>query len=176
MTKGPQTYTSQVTLVPDPRTTHTAADREAQRRAADQLYGLVERLAFLVGSVEQARDQARARAAALPEKDALRKRLTTLAEAMEAQRTALVSTSRGEGISGDEKLREELGMLYGNVNGYEGKPTQSQMDRAAVLARDLDAAFTRFNTAADRELPAINAGLARAGKPPIAKMAEEEWK
>jgi hypothetical protein len=176
MTKGPQAYTSQVTLVPDPRTKHTAADREAQRRAADQLYGLTERLALLVASIEQARDQARARAAELPEKDALRRRLAALADAMEAQRTALVSTSRGEGISGDEKLREELGMLYGNVNGYEGRPTQSQMDRAAVLAQDLDGAFTRFTAAVDKELPAVNAALTRAGKPPLVKLTAEEWK
>ena len=176
MIKGPQTYTSQVTLVPDPRTKHTAADREAQRQAAGRLYALTERLAFLVASVEQARDQARARAAELPEKDPLRKRLFALADAMEAQRTSLVSTSRGEGISGDEKLREELGMLYGNVNGYEGRPTQSQTGRAAVLAQDLDAAVARFNGAVDKELPAVNAGLAKAGKQPIAKLAAEEWK
>jgi hypothetical protein len=176
MTKGQQTYASQVTLVPDPRTKHTAADREAQRRAAGQLYDLTERLAFLVSSVERARDQARARAAELPEKDALRKRLAALADAMEAQRTSLVSTSRGEGISGDEKLREELGMLYGSVNGYEGRPTQSQLDRAAVLGQDLAAASARFGAAMDKELPAINAGLAKAGKPPLARLTAEEWK
>jgi hypothetical protein len=175
MTKGPQTHTSQITLVPDPRSKHSAADREAQRKTAAELYTLVERLAFLVGSVEQARDQARARAQELPEKDALRRRVTAFADAMEAQRVALVSTSRGEGISGEEKLREELAMLYGNVNGYEGKPTQSQLDRMAVLAQDLDAAQRRFDTAADKELPALNAGLAKAGKPPLAKLTLEEW-
>jgi hypothetical protein len=175
LTKGTQTYTSQITLVPDPRSKHSAADREAQRKTAGDLYALVERLAFLVGSVEQARDQARARAKDLPEKDALGKRLTTFAEAMEKQRVSLVSTSRGEGISGEEKLREELSMLYGNVNGYEGKPTQSQLDRMAVLAQDLDAAFARFNAAADKELAALNAGLAKAGKPALAKLTAEQW-
>jgi hypothetical protein len=175
LTKGKEAYTSQITLVPDPRSKHTAADREAQRGTAAELHGLVEKLAFLVGSVEGARDQARARAKELPEKDALSRRFTAFAEAMEKQRTSLVSTSRGEGISGEEKLREELGMLYGNVNGYEGRPTQSQRDRMAVLAQDLDAAIARFNAAADKELPALNAALAKAGKPAIAKLTAEEW-
>jgi photosystem II stability/assembly factor-like uncharacterized protein len=176
MIKGQQTYTSQVSLVPDPRSRHTPADRAAQGKTAGELFGLVERLAFLVSSIEGARDQARARARELPEKDALRKRLEAFAEGMEKQRVALVSTSRGEGISGDEKLREELGMLYGNVNGYEGRPTQSQLDRMAVLAQDLDAAFARFDAAADRDLAALNAGLARAGKPPLARLTDEEWR
>jgi photosystem II stability/assembly factor-like uncharacterized protein len=175
LTKGPQTYTSQVVLVPDPRSKHTAADRAAQRKTAGELYALVERLAFLVGSVEQARDQARARASDLPEKDPLRRRLTAFADSMEKQRVSLVSTSRGEGISGEEKLREELAMLYGNVNGYEGQPTRSQLDRMAVLAQDLQAAQARFDAAADKELPALNAGLAKAGKPPLAKLTAEEW-
>jgi hypothetical protein len=175
MIKGPQTYASQVTLVPDPRSRHTAADREVQRRTANELYRLVEELAFLVGSVENARDQARARARELPEKDALRKKLEAFGEAMEKQRIGLVSTSRGEGISGEEKLREELAMLYGSVNGYEGKPTRSQLDRMEVLAQDLEAAMARFNAAADKEMPALNAGLGRAGKQPIAKLTAEEW-
>jgi photosystem II stability/assembly factor-like uncharacterized protein len=175
MVKGPQTYTSEVTLVPDPRSRHTAADREAQRRTAGELYGLVERLAFLVGSVESARDQARARVRELPERDPLRRKLEAFADGMEKQRVALVSTSRGEGISGEEKLREELAMLYGNVNGYEGRPTRSQLDRMAVLAQDLEAAAARFDAAAAKELPALNAGLARVGKPPLAKLTAEEW-
>jgi hypothetical protein len=165
-----------VTLVPDPRSRHTAADRELQRRTAGELYRLVEGLAFLVGSIESARDQARARAAELPEKDALRRRLTAFGEAMEKQRVALVSTSRGEGISGEEKLREELGMLYGSVNGYEGRPTQSQTSRMAVLAQDLEAASARFTAAFDKEAAALNAGLAKAGKPPLARVSEEEWR
>ena len=139
------------------------------------VHDLVEKLAFLVGSVESARDQARARARELPEKDALARRLTAFADAMERQRVSLVSTSRGEGISGEEKLREELAMLYGNVNGYEGKPTQSQLDRKVVLAQDLDAAIARFDTAVDKELPGLNAALAKAGKPAIARLAAGEW-
>jgi hypothetical protein len=45
----------------------------------------------------------------------------------------------------------------------------------AVLAQDLEAAAARFDAAADKELPALNAGLARAGKPPLAKLTAEEW-
>ncbi|HET8644885.1 MAG TPA: hypothetical protein VFO85_05320, partial [Vicinamibacteria bacterium] len=62
-----------------------------------------------------------------------------------------------------------------NVNGYEGRPTQSQLDRMAVLAQELEAARARFDAAADKELPALNAGLAKAGQAPLAKLTAEEW-
>jgi photosystem II stability/assembly factor-like uncharacterized protein len=72
------------------------------------------------------------------------------------------------GISGEEKLREELGTLYGNVNGYEGRPTQSQLDRMAVLAAELEAAGRKLDARAARELAALNPLLRKAKLEPLA--------
>jgi photosystem II stability/assembly factor-like uncharacterized protein len=136
--KGKETFTSTVELRHDPRSTHTAADRAAQRKTVMQLSGMVERLAGLVESIIAARDKARV--AGNP----------ALADAMEAQRVALVSSKQGEGISGEEKLREELGTLYGNVNMYEGRPTASQLTRLAVLEKQLTGAVAAFETLSKR--------------------------
>jgi photosystem II stability/assembly factor-like uncharacterized protein len=138
MIKGKETYTSTIELRHDPRSKHTAADRALQRKAVMQLHGMVERLAGLVESIIAARDRARAAGN------------TALAEAMEAQRVALVSSKQGEGISGEEKLREELSTLYGNVNMYEGRPTESQLTRLAVLEKQLGAAVAAFETLSKR--------------------------
>ena len=86
---------------------------------------------------------------------------------MEKQRTSLVATSKGEGISGDERLREELGTLYGNVNGFDGRPTRSQIDRMAVLAAELDGAGATFEAAKTKDLAPLNAELARKKIDPI---------
>jgi hypothetical protein len=114
------------------------------------------------------RDQARARAAKLPKGDALRRRLESLADEMENQRKALVATKQAEGgISGEEKLREELGTLYGNVNGYEGRPTQSQLDRMGVLGAELEAAGKKLDARADREIAALDPLLRKAKLEPL---------
>jgi photosystem II stability/assembly factor-like uncharacterized protein len=159
--KGADTYTTTIQLVPDPRSKATAADRRAQREVVDRLFALVERSTDLIEGITSARDQAAARAAKLPVADPLRQRLEALGAGMEKQRTALVATSKGEGISGDERLREELGTLYGNVNGFDGRPTKSQVDRMAVLAAELDAATTTFKAAQARDVTPINAELAK---------------
>lgn len=136
MIKGKETFTSTVTLEHDPRSKHTAADRALQQQTVTTLYGMVERLAGLITGITATRDKARASAD------------TALADEMERQRVALVSSKQGEGISGEEKLREELGTLYGNVNMHEGRPTASQLRRMAVLESQLQNATAAFEKAA----------------------------
>jgi photosystem II stability/assembly factor-like uncharacterized protein len=176
MIKGNDTYESKVTLVLDPRSKATAEDRKLQRETVAKLHALLGQMTFTVERIADLRDQARARAEKLPSGDALRKRLEVFADAMEAQRAALVSTKESEGgISGDEKLREELGTLYGNVNFYEGRPTESQVNRMGVLAADLEAAGKKFESAADKELAALNPQLAKRRLDSLAKMGLPEW-
>jgi hypothetical protein len=144
MTKGTDTHTSTVTLVPAPGSRYSDADRTAQEQAVRRLFGMVERLADLSADLARARDDARRRAAVLPASDRQKARLLALADDLDRQRTALAATQRGEGISGEQRLREEIGALYGNVNGYEGRPTQSQVERMAVLDAELQAAEAAF--------------------------------
>jgi photosystem II stability/assembly factor-like uncharacterized protein len=132
MIKGKDTFTSTISLQHDPRSTHSPEDRAQQRQTVMKLYGMVERLAGLIGNIIGTREKARAAGN------------TALADAMERQRVALVSSKQGEGISGEEKLREELGTLYSNVNMHEGRPTASQLTRMALLQTQLDAAVAAF--------------------------------
>lgn len=175
MIKANETYESTVTLVPDPRSRHTDADRLAQGQAVRTLFGLVERLAYVVSAVVDARDQARDRAARLPDASPLKTRLTALADELERQRTGLAATQRGEGISGEQKLREEIGALYGNVNGYEGRPTQSQLDRMKVLSGELEAALAAFDATLAKDASALGPQLAGMKLAPITKLTWEAW-
>ena len=86
-----------------------------------------------------------------------------------------MAQQEGEGISGEEKLREELGMLYGNVNGYNGRPTQSQLNRMTALSKDLDAAWAKFN-GVSKEMGLLNAEFAKRKLEAIKPMTEEVWR
>jgi photosystem II stability/assembly factor-like uncharacterized protein len=175
MIKGKDTYETALKLVYDSRSKVTDADRKVQSDTAWKLHGLVEGLTVLVAQITDARDQSRARAEGLPANDALRKKLEALSDELEAQRTALVSTAQGEGISGEEKLREELGMLYGNVNGSEERPTASQLARTGVLAKDLDAARAKYEGSLKKLTP-LNPELEKRKLTPIQPLTEEEWR
>src|ERR1700710_1094880 len=60
---GAKTYTSQVQLVPDPRSKHSDADRAAQQETALALYGMLSRLTYVADTVKALEDAAHQRAA-----------------------------------------------------------------------------------------------------------------
>ena len=78
-------------------------------------------------------------------------------------------------ITGEHKLRENLGELYGGVNGYFGKPTQSQIERTAVLKTQLDAAAAKFNGVASKDVVVINAALTKDKLQPVVVLTREDW-
>jgi len=142
---------------------------------AHRLYRDLESLTYTVDAIIDARDQARARAEKLGKTDALAKKLTAQADKLEALRTSLVAVREGGAIAGDEKLREKLGLLYGGVNGYEGRPTNSQTRYADVLEGELNAAQAQFESLTGKELESLNAGLAGKKLDPVKPMTREEW-
>src|SRR5688572_2690990 len=155
LTKGSQTLASQVQLVPDPRSTHTAEDRKLQYDTVMKLHGMMERLTYLVDATLGARDALKQRAEALPQNDKLRKQLESLAGELTKLHATLAATSEGGWLSGEEQLREKLGYLYGGVNGYEGRPTRSQLDQMGVLEARLGQAASKLEAIAKGELAAV---------------------
>ena len=152
------TLTSTIRVVPDPRSTHSAEDRDAQVKLVNRLYGMLGDLSYTVGTLKGAGEQARATAGKLGAGDALGKRLTMWAVRLDALRGTLVALKEGR-LTGEVRLREELGDLYGKVNGYDGRPTGSQEDAAARLGRDLDRAQAAAKVALGGERGTLNAAL-----------------
>ncbi len=82
---------------------------------------------------------------------------------MDAIRGKIVATKEGGAITGEERLREFLAGLYGDVNSYEGKPTDSQQARAVALARELDDVVKEYTSLTAAQLPALNRDLQAKG-------------
>src|SRR5881296_3213407 len=175
MTKGDQVYTAPLKLVLDPRAKFTLEDRKAQFDLAMKLYKLLDHMSYASSAIESLRDAATARAAKLPAKDALRARLQQLADDSDKLRTKIVATKEGGMITGEERIRELLGKLYGNVNNYEGRPTEYQVRRTNDLGRELEDVITDFRKLSDKELPSINSGLKKKKLAPITVLSEADW-
>jgi photosystem II stability/assembly factor-like uncharacterized protein len=173
--KGSKTYEGSVTLVPDPRADYTAEDRQLQQRTALALYGMLERLTYVVEATTDLRDQARR--AADSTRGGTARNLRRLADSLEAFRTSLVATSEAGQLSGDEKLREHLGNLFGSVNGYAGKPTGSELERLDILRGQLDDAVARFGRmTGETRLAPLNRSLQSGGHAPLTVLSEDAWR
>jgi len=175
LVRGNDTLTSKVELVADPRSPHKAEDRAAQRELAHRLYRDLERLTYVVDAIIDARDQARARAEKLGKADPLAKKLGATADRLDDLRRSIVAVREGGPITGEEKLREKLGRLYGGVNGYEGRPTNSQLRYADVLEGEMAAAQAQFEALTGKELITLNAGLITKKLDPVKTMSHEDW-
>ena len=176
MTRGDKVYTTQLHVALDPRAQFTVDDRKQQFALVTKLGALLNHMSWAVDAIIGVRDGAGARAAKLPDADPLRRRLQDLAAATDKIRSKIVATKEGGMITGEERLREFLAGLYSDVNGYEGRPTDSQVARADALARELEDVIREFTTLTGAELPGLNRDLQAKQLAPVAVLAEADWR
>jgi hypothetical protein len=175
MTKDKQVYTTELRVVADPRATHTAQDRKAEFDLAVKLYNLLGEMTYTVDRINGLRLALEDRAAKLPAGDPVGKQLEAASARLDDLRKKIVATKEGGMITGEERLRENLTDLYGGVVGYEGRPSQTQLQRADAIARELDDVTRGFDTWAARELAGLNSAVAGKGLEPLKLMTRNEW-
>ena len=174
LTKGDNVYAEKLNVVLDPRAKFSVTDRRAQFELTMKVYKIIEHMTYSVDAIEGVRNAANERAAKLPEKSPLRTRLQQLATRCEELRSKIVATKEGGAITGEERIREHLGQVYGAVNNYEGRPTEYQAARADSLARELEDVIGDFQKLTQKELPTVNAGLKKAKLEAISVLTEAD--
>ncbi|HEX8852507.1 MAG TPA: hypothetical protein VF754_03420, partial [Pyrinomonadaceae bacterium] len=175
MTKDKQTYTTQLRVAPDPRSRHTAEDRKAQLDLAMKIHAALGEMSFAVERINGIRLALEERASRLSANDPVRARLQQAAVQVDDLRKKIVATKEGGAITGEERLREYLADLYGNVNFYEGRPSQAQVERTDALTRELSDISKEFDAWLARELTGLNSALTAKNLTPLTPLTREEW-
>jgi photosystem II stability/assembly factor-like uncharacterized protein len=132
LTRGDKVFTTELNVKLDPRAQFTLEDRRAQFDLVNKLVAQLNHMSWAVDAIIAVRDTA------------TEKKISALAEAADKIRGKIVATKEGGAITGEERLREFLTGLYGDVNGYEGRPTGSQVERADALSRELEDVIKEF--------------------------------
>ena len=165
---GSNRYSTVLTVVRDPRVTHTLADRRAQYDLALTLYHMLADMTSLVDRMNGLLIQLAAREAGLPAGDSLAVRLGVASTEVNRMRMKVVATREGGMITGEERLREYLLGLYGSVNGYEGRPSETQVARTSAIGRELGDVATEFNAWVAAQVAPLNAMLKARKLAPLA--------
>jgi hypothetical protein len=140
-----------------------------------KLYNLLGDMTFAVDRINGVRLALAQRAQKLSPNDPLIARLRTAQEQVNELRKKIVATTEGGAITGEERLRENLADLYGNVNNYEGRPSQTQVERAEAIARELGDIVKSFDDWLAKEMPELNAALEKGSLPRIEVLTREKW-
>jgi hypothetical protein len=159
MTKDKDVYSMPLKVISDPRAKHSLADRRAQFALAQKLAKLLSEMSVVVDRINSVRLALNQRESTLPPGDPLYTRLHSSSEAVDAIRRKIVATKEGGMITGEERLRENLADLYGDVNGYDGRPTQTQIDRTEAIAKELADIERDYDAWLAREMAGINSAL-----------------
>ncbi|HEX3944548.1 MAG TPA: hypothetical protein VHW69_10710 [Rhizomicrobium sp.] len=159
LTKGKNTYTMPLTVALDRRATFTIADKQAQYAAAKRVSALFGRMSVLNDKIVDVSRQAQQRSAGLPPSDALRTKLDTLANDATEVRKKIVATTEGGAITGEERLREHMGYVYGAILSVENRPTPYQMARVDALEHELGDVELSFGTLTTTQLADVNRDL-----------------
>jgi len=159
--KDQSTYTTPLRIVPDARGAHSAADRKAQFDLSMKIHADLGTMTTAVERINGMRLALEDRASKLPANDALAKRLRTAASQVDDLRRRIVATKEGGMITGEERLREFMTNLYGDVVFFDGAPTRAQTERADSLAKELADVVRDFDAWVAKERAPLNAALAK---------------
>ncbi|MCB1605655.1 MAG: hypothetical protein KDI71_01575, partial [Xanthomonadales bacterium] len=104
------------------------------------------------------------------------KRLDGFAEQLDQLRRRLAaSDTEGGYVSGEEQLRERYGNYYGEITGYDGKPTQTQFERHRQLQAELASSQVDAEKLLGEPLATLNGVLEAAGQEPLKPLNRSEW-
>src|SRR5580704_3868570 len=175
MTRGKETYTTQLDVVLDPRAKFTLEDRKMEFDATMRLHHLLGDMSFDVDRINGVHDALLERSGKAKGDATLGMRVQELAEKVEARRKKIVATTEGGALTGEERIREKTTGLYGAILNYEGRPTDYQTARIDSLKKELEDVASEFDTFVAKELPAVNKSLSQKKLEPIQPIDRKAW-
>jgi len=167
LTEGDSIYSTSLRVTGDPRVSHSLADRKEQFRLSVTLYDLLNQMTSVVDRMNDVRGSLDQRGDGLAAVDTLLHALQRGSAQVDTMRKKIVATKEGGMITGEERLRENLAELYGSVVGYEGLPSEMQVERTTAIGRELGDVTKDFEKWIQIELPKINKMLVGRGLPRI---------
>lgn len=165
--KGDKTVEGTIEIKADPKSVHSQEEREVRRKYLMDTYKMTEDLANLVDKLKKVGDDVQDRQKVVDENSSLKNDLADFLDKVETERKKLTETKEGTGIIGEEQLRSKVSDVFTTILFYNGKPTESIMQRYDGLLYELNLSKEAADKLFKEPLNNINKKLRDAGKPEI---------
>ena len=163
------------TIIHNPKSQHSAADKEARYELMKKLHQQCNDFTYTVNSHVDLRDKLSKLEKELASNEKIKKMVMEYGEKLEAQRKTVVNTKEGMINDGNNYLRDKLSNVYLQVMGYDGKPSVTQTEKSTSFDKDIkdnELAYIAIDT---KYLPSINKELKAAGKSELVLMTRAEF-
>jgi hypothetical protein len=175
LVKDSDTLYTVLKLIPNPKSIHSAADKNLRHETIARLFKLCNDFTYTVNSTVDLGKQARAMANDQGVSAKTKASLLKFADETDQLRKKVVNLKEGMVNDGGEYLRDQLSSLYGAVVQYPGRPSQTQLDRTSTFEKDVPALETELLNLTNRVLPALNKELLAAGKSDLKRMSRASF-
>jgi photosystem II stability/assembly factor-like uncharacterized protein len=175
LTKDKNVYETKLNVQGDSRATYNLLDRKANLDLANKIIASFNDMSYGVEKINGVKNALLDRVGKTSDSDFI-KQLKDYAEQVDTIRKKIVASKEGGMITGEERIREDMANLYGNVVFYEGRPTQTQVVQADTLARKLADVMKEFDAWITKELPNINSELTKRKLETIKPLEKADWK
>lgn len=165
--KGDKTVEGTIEIKADPKSIHSPEERELRRKYLMDAYKMSEDLANLVDKLKKVGDDVQDRQKVVDENSSLKNDLADFLDKVETERKKLTETKEGTGIIGEEQLRSKVSDVFTTILFYNGKPTESIMQRYEGLLYELNLSKEAADKLFKEPLNNLNKKLREAGKPEI---------
>jgi photosystem II stability/assembly factor-like uncharacterized protein/outer membrane lipoprotein-sorting protein len=172
LTRGTDVIETKLVIGLDRRAPYDLAARKAQFDAVMRAHALFEDMSKTVDRIEALHEAVADRTKGLPETDALAGKLRAITHQLEDARKLIVATTEGGAITGEERIREHLDILYGALNGWEGRPARYQLDAIDALRRELGDAEKAVTTIATKDARALDDELKQHKLAPLPAVSQ----
>jgi photosystem II stability/assembly factor-like uncharacterized protein len=168
ITRGSTVVEKPIEVASDPNASASKADLQARQVVIDQVFSLLEDMAFFTSRIERAK-------AAVSQHKAASQAIDAFLTEVEVLRKKVVASKEGGAITGEERLREFAASLYGALAGFEGPPTEEQRRYVTSLRAEFTDLETEFKKLSGARLDAVNASLGAEKLPAVALLDRATW-
>ena len=171
MTKGRETYTTQVTYINDPTSLLTDEERIANQEATVKLYDMSQELAYMVYQIDEIIEKAEL----VKEQGGAKNADIVIKELFELKKT-LVTTSGDNYVDSEEaKLRGNIADLYSKIASGFQAPTKSELENMELLEERFDDAKQKFDAIKVKRVPKMERYMEGKGITKIVFKSYEEF-
>ena len=150
MTKGNNTYETSLSLVPDPNSVWTDADRKRLEDVSRKLFNMTEELAYMVYEIDET--IAHAEKVGASSASAKKASKPLIDELTKIKESLVVTTGDNYVGTAEKQLREKLADLYSKVASGFAPPSSSEMQNLKLLEDTFNKAKAEYSLTKSRRI------------------------